>query len=58
MVTLILSVSLGAVLLKTICVAKRVHRVLATGKGSRVRASRREDFPELWSPTTTSYLIL
>ena len=47
MVTLILSASLGAVLLKTICVAKRVHRVLATGKGSRVRASKREDFPEL-----------
>ena len=47
MVTLILSTSSGAVLLKTIWVAKRVHRVPATGKGNRVRASRRDDFPEL-----------
>ena len=40
---------------KTICVAKRVHRVLSRGKGSSVRPSKTEDFPLDWSPTTTSY---
>ncbi len=39
---------------KTICVAKRVHKVLSRGKGSSVRPSKTEDFPLDWSPTTTS----
>ena len=34
-----------SVLRKTICVAKRVHRVLSPGNGSSVRPSKTEDFP-------------
>lgn len=43
---------------KLICVAKRVQRVLATGNWIPVSASRSEDFPLDWSPTTTSYFII
>lgn len=43
---------------KLICVAKRVQRVLATGNWIPVRASRSEDFPLDWSPTTTNYGIM
>lgn len=34
-----------SVLRKTICVAKRVHRLLSRGNGSSVRPSKTEDFP-------------
>lgn len=40
---------------KLIWVAKRVHKVLATGKRILVSASRSDDFPLDWSPTTTNY---
>jgi hypothetical protein len=42
---------------RTICVANRVHRLSLRGKGISVMASRTEDFPELWSPQTTSSVI-
>lgn len=47
----------SGLLRKLICVAKRVHSVDAMGKRMPVRASRREDFPEDWSPTTTIYSV-
>ena len=38
-----------------ICVAWRVQRLWSLGNGIPVRLSSKEDLPELWSPTTTSY---
>ena len=35
-------------------VAKRVHKPASRGNGNSVRASKTDDFPLLWSPTTTS----
>ena len=46
-----------AVRRRTIWVAERVQRSLATGNDKPVRPSRREDLPEDWSPTTTSYKL-
>lgn len=41
-----------------IWVAWRVQRLWSLGNGIPLRLSSTEDLPELWSPTTTSYIIV
>ena len=56
MIVMRTSASLTGARRRTICVAKRVHNSLATGKDRPVSPSRSDDFPLDWSPTTTSWL--
>lgn len=45
----------GAVRRETIRVGKRVQHLISTGNGMPVNVWSKEDFPDDWSPTITSF---